>query len=50
VKLGTTASATSFTKKMAVGEYWEVPFGYTGRIDGIWANDASGAARITEIT
>ena len=50
VKFGTTASATSFTVKMAADAYYEVPFGYTGRIDGIWASDASGAARITEMT
>lgn len=50
VKLGTTASATDFTVKMAADSYYEVPFGYTGRIDGIWASDASGAARITELT
>lgn len=49
VKLGTTASATSFTVKMAPGTYYEVPFGYTGRIDGIW-DSATGNARITEIT
>jgi hypothetical protein len=50
VKLGTTASATSYTIKMAADSHYEVPFGYTGRIDGIWASDASGAARITELT
>lgn len=50
VKFGTTASATDYTVKMAAGDYYEVPFGYTGRIDGIWANNASGAARVTEIT
>lgn len=50
VKFGTTASATSYTVKMAADAHYEVPFGYTGRIDGIWASDASGAARITELT
>lgn len=50
VKFGTTASATSFTVKMAADAHYEVPFGFTGRIDGIWASDASGAARITEFT
>lgn len=50
VKFGTTASATSFTVKMAADAHYEVPFGFTGRIDGIWASDASGAARITELT
>jgi hypothetical protein len=50
VKLGATASTTSFTVKMSAGAYYEVPFNYTGIIDGIWASDASGAARITELT
>lgn len=50
VKLGTTASATDFWVKVAPGGYAEVPYGYTGRIDGIWSADASGAARIVEFT
>jgi hypothetical protein len=50
LKLGATATVTDYTVKMAVGSYFEVPFGYTGIIDGIWANNASGAARVTEIT
>lgn len=49
VKLGATASATSFTVRLEPNTYYEVPFGYTGIIDGIWASDASGAARITEL-
>lgn len=49
VKLGTTASATSHTIQMAAGTYYEVPFGYNGRIDGIWAS-ANGNARITEFS
>jgi hypothetical protein len=49
VKFGATASATSFTVKMAADAHYEVPFGYTGRIDGIWAS-ANGAARVTELT
>lgn len=50
VKFGATASTTSFTVKMVADAYYEVPFWYTGRIDGIWASDASGAARVTELT
>jgi hypothetical protein len=49
VKFGTTASATSYTVKMVADAYYEVPFGYTGRIDGIWAS-ADGNARVTELT
>lgn len=49
MKLGTTASATSFTYKIPPGGYYEVPFRYTGRIDGL-ATAATGTARITELT
>lgn len=49
VKLGATASTTSFTIKMNPGGYYEVPYGYNGAIDGIWTV-ASGNARITELT
>jgi hypothetical protein len=31
--------------------YYEVPFGYTGQLTGIWASDPNdGSARVTEIT
>ena len=49
VKLGATASATSYTKKLGTDEYWEIPFGYTGGIDGIW-DLANGNAYVTELT
>jgi len=49
LKLGTTASTSSFTVKMAANSYYEVPFSYTGEIDGIWSS-ATGNARITEIS
>ena len=49
VKFGATASLTSFTVKMVSQAYFEVPFDYTGRVDGIW-DSATGAARVTEIT
>lgn len=48
--LGTAAaSTTDFTVKMVAGAYYEVPFGYTGMIRGIWAS-ATGSARIGEVT
>lgn len=49
VKHGATASTTSFTYKLGPGDAW-VEDEYGGRVDGIWASDASGAARITEHT
>lgn len=48
-KAGTTATLTDYTVEIPQGGHWEVPFGYTGRIDGIWVTDpGDGAARITE--
>lgn len=49
VRLGSTASTSNFTVKLAPGDYYEVPFNYTGAIDGIW-DSATGNARITELT
>ena len=49
IKLGTTASLTSYTVQVAPLGYYEVPYGYTGNIDGIWSS-ANGNARITELT
>lgn len=53
VKLGATASATSFTKKMLPQEVWgtlDVGVNYTGKIDAIWATAPGGAMRVTEMT
>lgn len=51
IKLGTTASTTDYTVSLAQHGYYEVPFGYTGQVDGIWASDpGDGGARVTELT
>ena len=44
-----TSSATAYTVKMQPDDYFEVPFGYTGIIKGIWAS-ATGSTRVTELT
>jgi hypothetical protein len=49
LKLGATASTSNFTVKMQADGFYEVPFNYTGIIDGIWSS-ANGNARITELT
>lgn len=51
VKFGTTASAASFTYRMAPGATLELqpPAIYSGRIDVIWAT-ANGNMRVTELT
>lgn len=47
----TAASTTNYTCRVASMGYYEVPFGYTGQLTGIWATDpGDGAARVTEIT
>lgn len=48
-KLGVTASLTSYTLQIASGGYYEVPFGYTGAIDGI-TSASTAQLRVTEIT
>ena len=50
VKFGATASATSFTVKIAAGGYYEMPPRptYTGIVDGIWSA-ANGNAYVTEL-
>jgi hypothetical protein len=49
VKLGTTASATSYTYRLTANSQAVVDAQWTGNIDGIW-NNANGSARITELT
>jgi hypothetical protein len=49
LKLGVTASTSSYSVQMIPGAYFEVPYGYTGQIDGIWSG-AVGNARITELS
>ena len=44
------ASLTDYTAQLFPRGYFETPYRYTGEIRGIWANNASGAARITELT
>jgi len=43
------ASTTNYTVQMAPNTYYEVPFGYTGEIRGIWGA-AIGDVRVTELT
>jgi len=49
-----TSSSTVHSVQVPAGGYFELPLCdggvYTGAIKGIWASDASGAARITEFT
>jgi hypothetical protein len=49
LKLGPTASLSDFTIKLFPLSYYEVPYGYTGEIDGFWSH-TGGFARIGELT
>ena len=49
VLLGTaTASTTAFTVRLSSGDYYEVPFNYTGLIGGIFAT--AGTAEVTTLS
>lgn len=49
VKLGATATSTSYSYKLAAGDILELPHPiYTGIVDGIWVS-ANGNAYVTEI-
>lgn len=48
VKLGSAAATDSYTVRLSSGSYYEVPFGYTGIVTGIWAA-ANGKAYVTEV-
>jgi hypothetical protein len=49
VLLGTaTASTSVFTARLSAGDYYEVPFNYTGLIGGIFAT--AGTAEVTTVS
>lgn len=50
VKLGATASTTSFTERVPARATYKLPPGYVGRVDAIWISSAAGFARVTEVT
>ena len=48
ITIGTaTTSTSSYTIRLAAGDYYELPYNYTGLIGGIFAT--AGTARVTEI-
>lgn len=49
IKLGATASTTSFTTQLFNGAYWEVPEFYTGIIDAFATTLAVGPVLVTEL-
>lgn len=52
VKLGSTASPTSYTRALLPGDKFstqDLGVNYTGRIDAIWESSVSGTMRVTEL-
>ena len=45
-----TVSATVYTVQIPSLGYYEIPYGFTGILTGLWAADGSGSARVTELT
>lgn len=51
LKFGTTASSSSFTKKVLPSGDWDITSTfYTGKVDAIWVSAPGGAMRITELS
>jgi hypothetical protein len=49
ITLGTaTTSTTAFSVRLSAGDYYEVPFNYTGLIGGIFAT--AGTAEVTQLS
>lgn len=48
--LGAGASLASFTVRLVPDAYYEVPFGYSGVVTGIWDAAGAGAALVDELT
>jgi hypothetical protein len=49
ITLGTATTSTSvFTARLSAGDYYEVPFNYTGLIGGIFAT--AGTAEVTQVS
>lgn len=49
IELGAAPTTSSFTAKISADGYYEVPYNYTGLINGIW-DTANGSALVRELT
>jgi len=50
IQLGDAASTSDFTIKLFPLAYYEIPFLFTGEINGVWSLATGGFARISELT
>lgn len=46
----TTVTTADFTVQISSGGYYEIPYGFTGRISGVWSATGSGGAVVTELS
>jgi hypothetical protein len=50
VKLGSSATTSSYTIKLFPQSYWEIPFGYTNVVSGFWTMAVSGNMFVDELS
>jgi len=50
IKFAAAATTASFTTRLTSDTYYEIPFGYTGIVSGIWASAGAGNALMSELT
>jgi hypothetical protein len=49
LEMGSTVSSSDYAVALAAGDYFEVPYGYTGLVSGVWTA-ANGNAMVREYT
>lgn len=49
ISLSSAASTTNYLVQIGASQYYELPFGWTGLVNGIWSA-ANGFARVTEFS
>jgi hypothetical protein len=49
IQLGAVVSAASFAVQLLTGDTYEVPFGFTGAVNGLWAS-VNGNAQVIELS
>jgi hypothetical protein len=48
ISFGAVCTPTNYSRQIAAGGFYEIPFRYTGVISGVWAS-ANGSALVTEL-
>ena len=50
VELGAAPTATSFSFRLAPEGYYELPYGFTGQLQGLWLEAGGSGVLVREIT